>query len=248
MFPRRGSLRGTLGSMLILAGSLLLVVSPGFAAGDSIELGFDSHEQYARWEPVSFSGRDTTVYRYDDDRRTVCAHASGSASGLALPWPEDRSLPDYPVLKWEWKIDGTVPGGDARTKEGDDYAARVYVNFQRSGSLAWWERVAVSAYETVYGTSVPGSSLNFIWANVLERGGVVPSPYTDRARLVALESGDERAGDWVSERVNVRERYREAFTVEPPEPHSVAIMTDADNTDSTAAACYRGLRLHPRGT
>lgn len=226
---------------------ILPLVSPGFAAGDSITLGFETPEQYRRWEPVSFSGRDTTAYRYEPRARAACARASGSASALAFPWPEDRPLEASPVLSWEWKIDGTVPGGDARRREGDDYAARVYVNFRRSGSFSWWERAAVSVYETVYGTSVPGSSLNFIWANVLERGSVVPSPYTDRARLVALESGDNRAGDWVSERVNVRERYREAFAGEPPEPHSVAVMTDADNTDSAAAGCYRRLRLHPPG-
>lgn len=246
MFSRRRKIRGTFLPLFAVI-MILPLVSPGFAAGDSIVLGFDSPQQYRRWEPVIFSDRDTTVYQYNDSLRAVCARASGSASALALPWPEDRSLEESPVLSWEWKIDGTVPGGDARRKEGDDYAGRVYVNFRRSGSFSWWERAAVSVYETVYGTSVPGSSLNFIWANVLERGSVVPSPYTDRARLVALQSGDDRAGNWVSERVNVRERYREAFTEEPPEPHSVAVMTDGDNTNSTVTACYRRLRLHPPG-
>lgn len=235
------------------AAALLLLVgvlgagfaSPGLAAGDSVVLGFESPDQYRRWEPVSFSGRDTTAYRYDPGERAVCGRAEASASALAFPWPDGRSLEDYPVLEWKWKIDGTVPGGDARTKDGDDYAARVYVNFQRDGSFAWWERAAVSIYERFYGTAVPGSSLNFIWANVLEPGSVVPSPYTERARLVALQSGGDRVGDWVHERVNVRDRYRAAFSEGPPEPHSVAIMTDADNTASMVTGCYRRLVLGP---
>lgn len=244
MFSRRRSTHAVV--FLLVVGVLGAGFgSPGLASGDSIVLGFESPDQYRRWEPVIFSGRDTTAYRYEPERRVVCGRAEASASGLALPWPDDRFLQDYPVVEWEWKIDGTVPGGNARTKDGDDYAARVYVNFRRNGSLGWWESAAVSVYERLYGTTVPGSSLNFIWANVLDPGSVVPSPYTDRARLVALESGDDRVGDWVRERVNVRDRYREAFSGEPPEPHSVAIMTDADNTASTVTGCYRRLVLHP---
>jgi len=247
----RLALRGIRAGIALLWTGLLIAspakLPPTHAAGgnDTIPLGFDDTGVFARWSPVTFSGRDTTAYRYDPARKAVCARADGSASGLARPWPEGRRLSAHPILTWEWNIDGTVPGGDARTKQGDDYAARVYVNFQRDDGFAWWESAAVAAYETIYGTSIPGSSLNFIWANVLAQGEILPNAFTDRARLVTMRSGDTRAKTWVRERVNLRRLYRRAFSEAPPAPHSVAIMTDADNTGGTTAACYRRLRLEP---
>ena len=58
----------------------------------------------------------------------------------------------------------------------------------------------------------------------------MPSPYTDRARLIALEKGPPKVGEWVEESVNILEDYRKAFGVDPPSAANIAIMNDSDNT------------------
>jgi hypothetical protein len=47
----------------------------------------------------------------------------------------------------------------------------------------------------------------------------------------------------VREEVNIPAEYRRAFEGEPPRVHSIAIMTDGDDTGETVRACYRKIRL-----
>lgn len=232
-------LRVVLVSLLVLIGFF----GAGRAADTTdFQLGFASDTQWKQWRPVSFSDRAQTHYSFHPDTAAVCARAAGSASGLARKFP--GKLTRYPRLRWEWKIERTLRGGDARKQAGDDYPARVYVNFERDGRLSYWERLKASAYETFYGGQIPGRSLNFIWANRLKEGEIVPSPYTEKARLVALRSGNRQAGSWQRETVNIEAAYTRAFPGETPPPvHSVAIMTDSDNTRETVGACYRNLQL-----
>jgi head-tail adaptor len=56
--------------------------------------------------------------------------------------------------------------------------------------------------------------------------------------MIAIESGPERIGQWISERRDVRADYRLAFGEEPGRVDAVAIMTDTDNTGATATAWY----------
>ena len=61
--------------------------------------------------------------------------------------------------------------------------------------------------------------------------------------MVAVESGDENAGSWVTEKRNVYEDYRKLFGEEPPEIGAVALMTDSDNTGGEATAYYGDITL-----
>ncbi len=136
--------------------------------------------------------------------------------------------------------------GDARKKSGDDYPARIYVNFQydpeRVGFVA---RLQYSLAKRKQGEYPLLHTLNYIWANRLERGTFLANAYTERAMMVTVQSGDERAGQPVEERRNVYEDYKEAFGEEPTRVIGVAIMTDADNTGGTAWADYDDIRFAP---
>jgi hypothetical protein len=61
--------------------------------------------------------------------------------------------------------------------------------------------------------------------------------------MVAVESGDEKAGTWVTEERNVYEDYRRLFGEEPPMIGAVALMTDTDNTGGEATAYYGDITL-----
>ena len=43
---------------------------------------------------------------------------------------------DYPYARWRWKVENVYRGGDARIKQGDDYAMRVYVMFKDNPAQA----------------------------------------------------------------------------------------------------------------
>ena len=88
-------------------------------------------------------------------------------------------------------------------------------------------------------------AINYIWANRLPAGESLPNAYTSNAVMVAVESGNDKAGTWVREERNIYEDYRALFGKEPPDLGAVAIMTDTDNTGEEATAWYGDITLGP---
>jgi hypothetical protein len=175
-----------------------------------------------KWEEKSFKGK--TEYEVTQEDNQLCIKATSSASASALYYKIKYDTKDYPVLTWRWKVNHVLSKGDALHKEGDDYAARVYVVFP---SLAFWRTKA----------------LNYIWANKLPKGQAVPNPFSANAIMVAVESGPERTGHWLEERRNIVEDYRRYFGEDPPKAGAIAIMTDTDNTGENATAWYGPIRV-----
>ena len=169
------------------------------------------------WETKSFVGQTHYTTEHDDKQFYIKATSSASASGLFHKITYDPK--GQPILRWSWKIGHTIAKGDAHTKAGDDYAARVYVVFP---SFFFWNTKA----------------LNYIWANRLPRGEALPNAFTANAMMIALESGNGRAGRWQTEERNIYEDYKRYFKAEPPKVGAIAIMTDTDNTGESATAWY----------
>jgi len=197
------------------------------------------------WEVLKFPDIDN-MSRYQlvqaNGQQVVKAETSNSASGLIARVrvePGDRLM-----LRWRWKISSVYEKGDARSKAGDDYPARIYVAFEFEADKAgFFERAKRKAAALVFGEELPGNALNYIWANRLEQGAVVANPFTDTTMMLAVESGNEKAGQWVTAERDIVADYRRAFGTPPPAIVGVAIMSDSDNTGGSATAWYGDLRL-----
>jgi hypothetical protein len=63
---------------------------------------------------------------------------------------------------------------------------------------------------------------------------------------VAVESGEGRVRQWVSEERNIAEDFRKFFGEDPPRLGGVAVMTDTDNTGEEAVAWYGDIVLETR--
>jgi len=212
---RRGGIR-----IHALALTLFLLAPSGFCK--DLLLGNFSAGDLSGWKPKVFKGETSYSLVSEGERQVLKAESRKAASGL---YKEVKLDPrKFPVLRWSWKIEGTLPKGDGRTKEGDDYAARVYVVFPRT---LFWKTKAI----------------NYIWANRLPKGTTLPNAFTSNAMMVAVESGNEMGGTWVNEERNVYEDYRKFFGEDPPEIGAVALMTDTDNTGGNAVAYYGNITL-----
>ena len=203
---------------------LMLICQTVLGGGDLL---IDDFEQglAASWEEKVFSGQ--TNYRVVAEGSGHCLQADSRASASGLVYPLDLDPQQTPILSWRWKIADTVPGGDARQKTTDDYAARVYVVFPH-----WFFPKT--------------KTLNYIWANRLPPESAVPSSYTSNSMMIAARSGREERGMWRSERRDIVADYRRLFGAEPPRIGAIAIMTDTDNTGAQALAWYDDLRLSRR--
>lgn len=190
------------------------------------------------WEPLSFQDIDNrTQYRLVRADSTVVMQATsdGGASGLVT---RQRINPmDYPVVEWRWKVNRVLDQGDATKRSGDDYPARLYITFDYDG-LGLGGRLRLQALKLLGYDDIPTRALNYIWASTVERGRILPNPYTDWVMMVPVQSGSARVGQWVRERRNIVADYRAAFGEDPPPINGVAIMTDTDNTGESATAYY----------
>lgn len=197
------------------------------------------------WRPLTFQriSRHTDYQLLEEEGRPVIAAVSKqSASGLIHPLDLDPRL--YEALSWCWKVDRIISKGDETQKKGDDYSARVYVTFRFDPDKAtFWERTQFSVLKRIYGEYPPKAAINYIWANRLPKGEAIPNAYTDRAQMVAVESGGEHVGQWVCQARSLYDDYRWLFNEEPPRLSGIAVMTDTDDTGEEASAFYADLVL-----
>ena len=195
---------------------------------------------FSDWHPLAFGGdRGETVYRADSVGGRSCLRARAEVGGSGLIKLLETNPNSTTRMRWSWWIEAPVPGGDLTKKEGDDFAARVYVNFRFDPSKAGpFHRLKQRLANRRFGGDAPGKALVYVWGNMASVGTMAFSAYTDQAALFVLRSGSEGAGSWWNEERDFRADFREAFGYEPPALHSVAIMTDADDTGSSASACY----------
>ena len=84
--------------------------------------------------------------------------------------------------------------------------------------------------------------MKYIWSERVPVGTRLSSNM-GLTQVRVLRSGAEQKGQWIEERVNARDDYMQAFKVtEPPKPAGIAVLTDADDTQSSAQGDYADFR------
>ncbi|MEO8133894.1 MAG: DUF3047 domain-containing protein [Betaproteobacteria bacterium] len=230
---------------MLAVGGLLLAQGPNpdrpvvFVAGDFA--GAPAGALPAGWQPLTFPNvKSHTQYAAVADTvhgQVIEATAVASASGLVRKLSLDARA--YPLLRWQWKTNGLIVKSDVSSKDGDDYPARIYVSFAYDPArVSWLERARYGAARLIYGEYPPHSGLNYIWEGKAPVGTVVPNPFTARVKMIVVESGAARLGQWLRYERNIIDDYRLAFGEDPPLISGVAIMTDTDNTGESAVARY----------
>ena len=201
--------------------SIILTWSGSQTQQRVVELfSFDSQtdEGIRGWEEKSFVGHTLYDVMEEDSNYYLHAYSDSSASGLYKKFKYDPE--EWPMLSWQWKVVRLPERGDVNAKETDDYGARVYVVFPRF--LKWKTK-----------------TINYIWARNLPKDAWVPNPWLPKnAFMIAVESGPDSLGKWITEKRNVYEDYRRLFGSDPPKAGAIAVMTDADNTGGLAEAYY----------
>lgn len=234
----------------VLGMVFFLCMATGTAYTDQLVIGDFSQlasgdELPDAWEPMVFDNIDRhTEYGLikDNGKTVIKAHSSNAASGMICPLRIDSYA--YPVIKWRWKIDHVLKKTDVTSKKGDDYAARIYVAFAFDPETAgWWERTRHKSAELFSQKEVPGTALNYIWAGKASVNTILPNPYISESMMVIVQSGNAKAGQWITHERNIVDDYKNAFGRTPPEIIGVGIMTDTDDTGEETTGYYGPITL-----
>lgn len=191
-----------------------------------------------RYEP--FGKKKEAIYTpatKEDGTPVIKATSNGSISTVTSSLSADPNKFQY--LEWEWKIASVLEAGDLTKKDGDDFSARIYVTFDYPVSdLPFGQKIKYRFYKTFTSFDIPLRSLTYVWANKEETGTVSESPFTGWVQYVVVQSGNDKAGEWVSNKRNILDDYRRAFGEEPPRISGITIMTDSDNTGESTQAWF----------
>ena len=200
------------------------------------------------WQPFNPAPKARpTRYTLERDGNddVIRADADHSMSGLIRTLRVDPAK--TPMLRWRWRIAQSLKTADMATKAGDDYVARLYVLFDYDTSkLDFGTRTKLALAKLIYGVDVPAAALNYVWDNRYPVGTLRPNAYTDRARMIVVDSGAANAGRWVTVTRDIVADFRAAFGEDAPPVIGVAIATDTDNTGEQATAWYGDIRFLSR--
>ncbi|MCW8193575.1 DUF3047 domain-containing protein [Proteobacteria bacterium 005FR1] len=197
----------------------MIVAASWAEADDRLAIGAFSSGDLGGWEGETFDGETQYDIAQEDGKRVLRAVSNDSASGLVKRQRID--LLSHPYLNWEWKVDRRLPPRREATEAGDDYPARIYLIV--SGGWQFWKTRAV----------------NYVWAHNAEKGSSWPNAFAgDSVTMLAIRNREDTVGVWHREKRNVLEDLRRIIGPDVRYVDAVALMTDTDNTDSSALSYY----------
>ncbi len=180
------------------------------------------------WQSKSFSGNNHYQIVELGGRLVLKAESVHAASGLVKEIKID--LKRTPYINWSWRIENTLPHLNETTLQGDDYAARIYI--VKSGGWQVWNTRA----------------LNYVWSSNQPAGSRWDNAFVgDKAKMLAVRGLQDHTGQWFSEKRNVYQDLINMFGDKGSDKRNekayrfidgVAIMTDTDNSFTSATAYY----------
>ena len=231
--------------LLVVASGAAESADPANSAITPFSAGSPGSAFSAPWRIVTLpKPKPATQYTLVADEGTTVLRAEANASMASLVHPLKLDPKDYPFLSWRWRISNLLNKADIRTKAGDDFPARVYVLFDYDvGKLSLFQRIKIFLARKIFGREVPAAALCYVWDGKTPVGTSVWSPYTDRVRVIVVESGSANVNRWREAERDVVADFRAAFGEEPPAISGVAVASDTDNTGESVTAMYGDIRL-----
>ncbi|MFC1594596.1 DUF3047 domain-containing protein [Candidatus Omnitrophota bacterium] len=189
---------------------------------------FNSKNALREWQEKIFSDRVLYTVEPKQEGGYLSAQSKEACSGLVYKIKFHPSK--NPMISWRWmvkKFPQKIKKSSKKSSwvEKDDYAARVYVIFPS------WNILRIQ-------------SIEYIWDESLPIGKVMTSPYYKNLKLIVAESGTYNQNKWVFEERNICKDYEKAFGRRcKRKVGAIALMTDSDNTLSTAEALYKDIKV-----
>ncbi|MFI8380971.1 DUF3047 domain-containing protein [Pseudomonas sp. NPDC079086] len=181
-----------------------------------------------------------------DGKSVLRIKADAAAGGLLHP----LDLPgDQPwQLSWQWRTEQRLDKARFATREGDDYAARVYVLLDYPlDSLSFVTRQKLRLARTFFDPDLPAATLSYVWDNREAPGTHARSAYTETVEMRVLRGPEAALGEWLTESRDLRADATAAFGSAPRKILGVVFAADSDNTGESAES-YFAAPLLQRGT
>ena len=178
-----------------------------------------------------------------DGKNVLSASSDKAASGLLQEVSIDPTK--TPFLRWRWKVPQILPGANLLERGADDSPARLIVSFDGDlEKLDVDDRATATMVKLFSGREMPYATLMYVWDNQLPPDSLIDNAYSTRAKMIVVETGAKRIGQWLDFRRDLINDFRRAFGEEPGKIISIGVMTDSNRTESQAIAYYGDIFLN----
>lgn len=196
------------------------------------------------WEHYRLPGKKPTQYDFAALQAPAQVRARSDGSASMLRAPVQVAPNDLGTVSFSWQVPALIANADMGRREADDAPARLVLAFEGDRSRFSAKDALLSELaRAITGEEMPYATLMYVWCNQRPVGSVIAHPRTDRIKAIVVESGHKTLGQWRHYRRDVAADYRKAFQEAPGTLVGVALMTDSDNTASTATALYGAVHL-----
>jgi hypothetical protein len=172
-----------------------------------------------------------------DGKQVLRIKADAAAGGLLHPLdlPGDQAW----QLSWQWRSEQELKQARFATREGDDYAARVYVLLDYPlDSLSFVTRQKLRLARTFFDPELPAATLSYVWDNRKPPGSHARSAYTETVEMMVLRGPEALLGQWLRESRDLNADAIAAFGSAPRKILGVVFAADSDNTGESAESYF----------
>ena len=202
---------------------LSILICPALQAQEiTIPISNFSSPQLNDWQQKSFKGE--TQYQIISIDKLVALQAKSTAAASSLYKEIRIDLHKTPYLNWSWRIDKKLAINNEQSKQGDDFAARIYLISENK--WFFWKSKAI----------------NYVWTNNTAKNTVWPNPFAGKnVMMLAVRSSDDPTKQWHTEKRNVLNDLKNIFGEDIRYIDAIAIMSDTDNSSGSALSYYANL-------
>jgi len=183
---------------------------------ENFSKGVDKKGVPVDWELKEKEG--TPDIRLEKEKGTHVLHLISEKGSFGLAKKILIDIKEYPYLNFRWKVTELPRNGDFRKKETDDQAAQIYVAF---GTFKLTAKI-----------------VGYLWENKAPKLITGVSPAWSKTRLIVLESGPEKIGEWVCEKRNIYNDFKDLFEKEPPKATLISLYINSQHTKSRAESYF----------
>ena len=146
---------------------------------------------------------------------------------------------DLGRVNFSWQVPGLMASADLTSRDKSDSPVRLVLAFEGDRNRFSAKDAMLSELShALTGEPMPYATLMYVWSNTLPAGTVVKSGRTGRIRKLVVESGSQNLNSWLDYERDIAADFEQAFGETPGALVGVGLMTDSDNTRTTALAWY----------
>ena len=176
------------------------------------------------WTERKFVGSTQYYIEKNPQNKQITLTAKSNESASLLFKKIHIDLNETPFINWQWKVKHVFSENvHEAQKKGDDFPARIYV-----------------AIKPRLGQFKP-RALTYVWASHAKQFSHWKNPFTKNVDILALQSGSELTGKWITEKRNLKQDLTKFFGQNINSIEGIGIMTDTDNSKTTAETAYAKL-------